>query len=178
MDLNDTAKIYTGVGSRRCFPSAKSSIVRLASVLYELGWTVRSGKAPGIDTIFETHAHEKKEIYLPDPSLYPNWLAATKIAKQFHPKWSALNIHQQNLMIRNTYEVLGEDLLSPSKFLLCWTADGCSKHEARTIETGGTGQAISIASAYRVPVFNLGKPGTYDEFIDYITWLDWTLSNE
>jgi hypothetical protein len=45
--------------------------------------------------------------------------------------------------------VLGHDLRSPSRFVVCWTADGRA--------TGGTGQAIRIAEAYAVPVFNFGR---------------------
>ena len=50
-------------------------------------------------------------------------------------------------MGRNGYQVLGYDLKTPSKFLICWTKDGK--------ETGGTAQAMRIAKDYKIPVYNL-----------------------
>lgn len=47
--------------------------------------------------------------------------------------------------------MLGADLHSPSKFIVCWTRDGGA--------TGGTGQALRIADHYEIPVFNLFDPG-------------------
>ena len=46
--------------------------------------------------------------------------------------------------------MLGPKLDAPSDFVLCWTEDG----EA----SGGTGQAMRIAAAHGVPVYNLQRP--------------------
>jgi hypothetical protein len=50
---------------------------------------------------------------------------------------------------------LGKDLNTPSVFVVCWTEDGCFHDNERTKETGGTGQAISVASDNDIPIFNL-----------------------
>ena len=49
-------------------------------------------------------------------------------------------------MARNTYQVLGLDLMSPVDFVICWTPLGR--------DDGGTGQAIRIANAHNIPVYN------------------------
>ena len=61
----------------------------------------------------------------------------------------------RELMARNAQQVLGADLKEKSQFVLCWTQDGCETHADRTYRTGGTGQAISVASTYGVPVINM-----------------------
>lgn len=57
-------------------------------------------------------------------------------------------------MLRNTYQVLGPDLKTHSEFVLCWTPSGRGE--------GGTGQAIRIARAYHIPVYDLGTPQGVD----------------
>lgn len=44
----------------------------------------------------------------------------------------------------------------PAAFVLCWTPDGSL--DGTGSDTGGTGQALRIAAAYDVPVFNLQRP--------------------
>jgi hypothetical protein len=58
-------------------------------------------------------------------------------------------------------QVLGEDLMHPSEFVVCWTPDGCERHEDRGLVTGGTGTAISVASQMGIPVFNVYNPDSW-----------------
>lgn len=61
------------------------------------------------------------------------------------------------LMARNCQQVLGPNLDDPSKFVLCWTPDGCEHASTRSRTTGGTGLAISVASEFGIPVFNMAN---------------------
>lgn len=45
--------------------------------------------------------------------------------------------------------MLGDNLTSPSKFLVCWTTNGQ--------DVGGTRTAIVVAKMHSIPVFNLFK---------------------
>ena len=65
----------------------------------------------------------------------------------FHPNPSALKPMGWQLMCRNAIQILGQDGNTPVDFVLCWTADGKA--------SGGTGQAIRIAQAFDIPVYNL-----------------------
>lgn len=152
-------KRYAGIGSRETPQVVLDLMTKIAVYLNDEGYVLRSGGADGADKAFESGAGELKEIFLPwkgfngsnslfyiDKSFYR--ATAYKMASQFHPAWDKLNYGAQKLMARNTYQVLGKDLKSPSEFIVCWTKGGK--------EIGGTAQAIRIAKHYEIKVYNLG----------------------
>ena len=138
-------------------------------------WTLRSGTAPGADTAFEEGADElkgAKEIYLPcdgyrgkhssEPGIYvpqkmDNYQQGIEIARQFHPDYSSLGEYREHI-IRDGYQILGQNLVTPCQLVICWTVDGCTSAKERTARTGGTGQAISIADSRNIPIYNLKLP--------------------
>lgn len=156
---------YAGVGSRQTPPAMMDFMTRIAQRLDANGYTLRSGGANGADTAFERGA-QSKVIYLPWPYFNGNdsvrfgaTKAAYEIAEEFHPAWDRLSDAARKLMARNTHQVLGDDVLDSrqySRFVLCWTPHGSG--------SGGTGQAIRIAKAYQIPVFDLGSPSGWAEF--------------
>ncbi|MOA32601.1 hypothetical protein D3C78_1538370 [compost metagenome] len=75
--------------------------------------------------------------------------AAQEIAANFHPNWHNLKPTVRQMHSRNVGQVLGQDLKTPSSFVLCWTKNGSG--------SGGTGQALRIAKAYEIPIFDAGK---------------------
>lgn len=157
-------KYYTGVGSRKTPESIKNIMTRLAKKLAADGWILRSGGAEGADKAFEAGAGSAKEIfYAADATA-----AAMLEAARFHPAWDRCSPYAQRLHGRNALQVLGRNLDSPSTFLVCWTPDGCTTHAWRTIETGGTGTAISIADYHEVEVLNLARPEHLERAIKYL----------
>lgn len=145
-------KFYTGVGARKTPKEVLEIMTAVAQKLDGLGFTLRSGGADGADKAFEAGA-TRKEIFVANDATP----AAKEIAARFHPAWFRCSEYAQKLHGRNAFQVLGRGLNWPSSFLLCWTPDGCISHDQRTIETGGTGTAISIADYYNVRVFNLAR---------------------
>jgi hypothetical protein len=112
----------------------------------------------------------RTEIYLPWPKFNGHKSSlhlvhgdshgkAAEIAASCHPRWTYLKQPVRNLHMRNVYQVLGKDLNTPSTLLVCWTPDGCESKAERTEFTGGTGTAIEVAWNYKVPIFNLQRPG-------------------
>ena len=167
-------KYYAGIGSRHTPEDILALMRRAAYHLAQDGWVCRSGGAVGADTAFELGVRDGTigaiRIYKKDLTcvewVYQNgwsritnhiplktWESAKKIAEKFHPAWSNLRDYVKPLMIRNTFQVLGEVKEIHSSFVLCWTPDGAV--EQTTSATGGTGQAIRIANAFGVPVINL-----------------------
>ena len=143
-------KFYTGIGSRETPEEMQAPMFNIARRLSEKGYTLRSGGADGADSFFEMGA-KKKEIYLPwknfnnNPSpLFELSDEAFEIAEQFHPAWEKLSKGARNLHARNTYQVLGKDLHTPSDFIICWSKG-----------TGGTEQSLRIARHYNIPIYNL-----------------------
>lgn len=170
---------YAGIGSRETPESMRLVMKELARKLEEKGWILRSGGADGADSAFESGVTNPamKEIYLPwkgfqdNPSdLYDlsNFGEAEVIAKKFHKGYNYLSQGAQKLMTRNTYQVLGKDLNTPVRFLICWTPDGCQDQESRSRKTGGTGQAISIAESLGIPVFNLANEKSFVKMKEFI----------
>lgn len=160
----ERVKYFTGVGSRETPKNLSQYIKTLAQKLDNQGYILRSGGASGADSFFESGATNKK-IYLPWPFFNnlsgPDYVVlnniptkirweAENIVSQIHPNWKYLSSGARKLMTRNVFQVLSEDLKTPSKFLICWTPNG------QVI--GGSGITIKIALAHDVPVFNLAKP--------------------
>jgi len=72
----------------------------------------------------------------------------------YGPTWQYAPLTTKKFMARNMQQVMGFGLDEPSKFVICWTPDGCTTKAARSKQTGGTGQAIAYADEMEVPVFN------------------------
>jgi hypothetical protein len=144
---------YTGIGSRKTPLEILELMEKIAEKLDNDGYILRSGGADGADTAFECRTN-RKEIFVAAHCTKESMA----IAAQFHPAWNRCKLFARKLHGRNSFQVLGADLKTPSKFVICWTQDGAISHSERSIRTGGTGTAISIASHYGVPVFNLRRP--------------------
>jgi len=157
-------KFYAGIGSRETPPGIEPLIEEVCLLLNKMGFTMRSGAAPGADSVFEKYS-EKKEIYLPwkgfNNNESPLFLESfdsliidesKELARKYHPNWKNLSQAGQKLMIRNSFQVLGKDLKTHSDFIVCWTLGGGIK--------GGTGQAMRIAKANEIPIFNLYNKDT------------------
>jgi hypothetical protein len=151
---------YAGIGSRETPSEFCNLFERVAFYLAQKGCVLRSGHAKGADQAFEygcDKARGQKEIYLPwkgfelsnsDLIVEIN-KEAYKIAKEFHPYFYRMSIGGQKLQARNSHQVLGKDLKTPSNFIICWTKGGKGE--------GGTGQALRIAKHYEIPIFDAGS---------------------
>jgi hypothetical protein len=165
--------VYAGIGSRRTPPDILDLMRHAGSALARSGWVLRTGMAGGADQAFYrgASAHGALELYLPWPAfeekarvsggaeqfvLSQPTEAAHELAARFHPAWSRLSRAVRSLHARNAHQVLGPDLASPARFVLCWTPDGSLDGRGRRV--GGTGQALRIAYEHAIPVFNLARP--------------------
>lgn len=148
-------KYYTGIGSRQTPKDIMDLMTKIAQYLCQKGYILRSGGADGADTAFENGADENKKIYLPWKRFNGNMSPfipitneAIIMASKMHPTWEYLSDGAKMLHARNCYQVLGEKLNEPSEFVICW---------ALLAKLGGTGQAIRVAKANNVHVYNLVK---------------------
>lgn len=150
---------YAGIGSRETPQDIMDLMTKIAKKLASMSIILRSGGANGADTAFANGVKNDwdKQIFLPwvgfnnatGVFLGSKMEDAEKIAKQYHPRWNKCSKAAKALLTRNTFQILGADLKTPSDFVICWTADGRA--------SGGTGQALRIAKAYDIPIFNLKK---------------------
>jgi hypothetical protein len=165
-------KAYAGIGSKKTPQRFLFLMEDIAKDLFHRGFTLRSGGAEGADSAFEKGS-QRSEIFLPWPKFRDNESTfvkptseAYKLSSKFHPVWDRLSAPVKSLMARNAHQVLGYDLKTPSKFIVCWTQDGCEDKKDRTARTGGTGLAIAIASYFSIPIFNLQNPNSITVFYD------------
>lgn len=167
---------YSGVGSRRCKdPVILALMTSIAQELAKQGYILRSGAATGPDTAFENGAPKHlKRIYVPNESfgnrkpgefIVPKqmnlmrWLKACSMAERYHVLGSRMSQETRELMGRNVYQVLGDDLAMPSKFLICDAPFPVYDDQGRVIDVdGGTGMAVRLAAAHNIPVYHLGTP--------------------
>jgi hypothetical protein len=147
-------KYYAGIGSRETPDSVLEEMVSIAHHLSKFDFILRSGGASGADTAFENGA-EYSEIFVPwtgfngrrNGVVPPLTYETQQIAAAHHPNWGACSQGARKMHIRNVCQILGQDLKTPSKFVICWTRDGK--------RGGGTGQALRIAETYAVPIYDL-----------------------
>ena len=142
---------YTGVGSRDTPKHILDIMTLIAINMESKGNTLRSGGAVGADRAFEAGARSLKQIFVAAQATD----RAMQIAGELHPVWHRCSMFAKRLHGRNAFQILGPHLDSPSEMLICWTPDGCTSHAQRTIKTGGTGTAISIADKFGVPIYNM-----------------------
>lgn len=151
--------LYAGVGSRKTPPAIQKAMAELAKRLEALGYTLRTGDAMGADQAFRNASGKKEVFTAKDVKGDPKALA---LVDELHPNISALKKIGQfavDLMARNAYQIFGRKLDTPVDFVLVWTPDGVTTHKGRNQNTGGTGQAISLASLKGIPVINMAKDG-------------------
>lgn len=177
-EASQVSIFYAGIGSRSTSADVLDYMARLAARLAARGFILRSGAADGADAAFESgcdQAGGQCEIWLPwrgfnkhaDTGLYPcdyHYAQASLV----HPGWNGMKQAVRSLHARNSGQVLGHDGSELSSFVVCWTQDGCESAAERTKGTGGTGQAIALASRYNVPVFNLAREGAKERLNDKV----------
>ena len=162
---------YAGIGSRRTPPEVLSLMTRVAKRLDTLGFQLQSGGAVGADSAFEEGATSKRIYYVDGAKIDGGMLTgythhqtnlALETVGQFHPAPEKLKKYPRavKLMARNSFQVLGPEHKTFVSFVLAWTPDGSLY--GRGPDSGGTGQALRIASYFKIPTFNLARPDELD----------------
>jgi hypothetical protein len=174
---------YTGIGSRDTPENILTIMHHIGAYLATQGWTLRSGAASGADASFEEGAERaqgKGEIYLPwknfnhhpsqlHPGNHPFSVKEKSFTSSFHPAWKKCSpavrlLHQRNTRAMVGMETLHGEMVQMSKFVVCWTPQGLLK--------GGTAQALRIATAFNVPIINLGAATTNAELENLVLKVD------
>lgn len=151
-----------GIGSRETPKDILKEMKTIGEWCRISGITVRSGHADGADWAFESGAQDLCVAYVPwdgfnshldsDATVViPKFTKEImELAEQFHPAWNKLTYGVKKLIARDGLQVLGSDLMTPAKAIVCWT-----KHSQIV---GGTGQALRIAQTYKIPIINMCQP--------------------
>ena len=152
-------KIYAGIGSRETPRDILQLLNKLSSKLELGGYCLRSGGATGADSAFE-QGITNKEIFIANDATPES----IEMASKYHPAWNKCLPYTKKLHGRNCMILLGNDLKTPVKFVLCWTKDGKA--------TGGTGLGIRIALDLSIPIFNLFDENVKERMVRFINDID------
>lgn len=178
-------RAYAGIGSRATPPHVLEVIETAASGFARAGWTMRTGMSPGADQAFyrgAVVAGGRMELFLPWPAFEAHARVpgegaevlvlpeptedAYALAARFHPDWGGLSACARRLRARDCHQVLGRDLTSPVRLVICWTPDGSLDGTGR--RAGGTGQALRIARDRGITVLNLARPDQASELTHHL----------
>lgn len=170
------SEYYTGIGSRETPQEVMNTMTRIAQALQRAA-VLRSGGAPGADDSFEKGVTDptRQEIYLPWPGFNSRkgpgtyvmsqilsremQYKAEELVKRFHPAFHNLSSGAKSLMQRNVLQILGQDLKTPSSFVVCW-ANGVKWDKEGLISDvkGGTGMAVRLARYLHIPIIHMTEP--------------------
>lgn len=154
---------YAGIGSRETPEPILNMMTSIAHHYRLEGRILRSGGAVGADTAFEAGAGNAKEIFLAHHAT-PE---AHELTAKHHPAWHKCNPRARALHARNAMIILGRDLKTPVRSIICWTKDAKGG--------GGTGQGIRIANAYGIDTYDLADPEVHRLYTD---WLNYARNKE
>lgn len=151
-------KYYAGIGSRKTPTHILSLMSSIARRLETKGYILRSGSAAGADKAFMRGTSGPPAYETWDPRTGPvkmhNWAIKeiSKYCKEF--PFAKMQSFTKQLLVRNMYQILGENGDKPVKTVICWTPtlDPCHK------DAGGTRYACRCAIAHNIPVWNLNNP--------------------
>lgn len=170
-------KFYTGIGSRKAPESATDIMSDLGVIMYQKEYILRSGRAEGADYAFQrgaefilkqpaisSNTRTRQEIYIPNerfnacfgnigainPKNFENYREAELLMEDIHPAGRRLRGFAREAHIRNMYQVLGQDLNTPSDLVILW-----AKPKGKLEVDGGTNSAFQLARLYKIPTFNL-----------------------
>ncbi|UFP94580.1 hypothetical protein [Gloeobacter morelensis] len=171
VNLLTVNRFYTGVGSTEPPPDVAALVILVAQHLAGQGMVVRTGHDKGTDAAFATAAAaESRRIYVPHSGAggYQDGLVvcdpetiarATRLAASVHPHWKSYNNFQRRAHTRRVFQLLGEDLDSPSAYVICFVpedGDGKIQGSARTI--------LALAQVQRIECYNLAELQTRTRF--------------
>lgn len=174
---------YTLIGSRETPKEIMELMTKFATKACSVGYIGRSGGADGADSCLEdgvnifqskmkyapTSSSEFMEIYLPwkdfngrdsmNSGYYTlPWLTnrvdAEYIASMVHPAWERCKQGAKKLHTRNVYQLLGQDLNTPSRFVLCWAKPKDKDRKTEHVQ-GGTATAVKLGIDNGVEIINL-----------------------
>jgi hypothetical protein len=170
-------RYYTGVGSRST-PKPVLEVIDFIAANMKADYTLRSGRAPGADQAFEYPAGSKAHLYIPwynfgaDVPINGNPRVivpkgallrdAMSMAADIHKNWNAVSEPDRLLHARNCFQVLGDDLNTPSELLICY-----AQPDRRSVK-GGTRTAVELAKMFQIPIYNLFFPNEEEDLMDFL----------
>lgn len=157
--LFPVTNFWTGVGSRERPKEIARLIVVIPRTISLYGKTLRTGDASGCDSDFTKGCMSGKgkiQVFSAADCTPAAQAISASILGERH--WSNCKPSSRLLLGRNSMQVLGKNLDSPTSFVICYTKDGES--------VGGTKVAIELAKSRKIPVYNLWHKEVQEFFVN------------
>ena len=174
--MSSIYKAYACLGNKEAPQEVIDHMVRLVQDLDREGWTLRTSGGEGPEERIEIET-ERKEIHLPwakfnnrESKFCRNDKNANDIVSSFHPTFGSLKPAVQAIVARQAHVILGKDLRSPVRFLICWSEDGAEDGKTKSIKTGYMSMPIAIAHSLSIPIFNLKNPDALQRLKNYLNF--------
>lgn len=154
----------------------KEKFKALSEKLASLKFTIRvAGGNSEADDAARDAAGEKLEEYLPWKG-FENRESQYSFADEssieqackFHPAADKMKEGAKKFLSRNLRLLQGKGNKSPVKFMIVWSEDGAQRLSEKNFKTGAIGHILSIAAGTKTRVFNIGKPGVYDDLMKFL----------
>lgn len=190
---------YAGVGSRETPPDILTVMEDIGFFMASLGWGLSSGGALGADDAFYRGAirspacnpatmlriyliNRHWELYRPDPSiglidstsLTEHEAEAYGIMLKARGSEHGLKEAGRLLHTRNVYQILGSDLNTPVRQVICWAEPVGTSGKV----SGGTNTAVQIALQHNIPVMNLYHDTHRERALKFIEEAKQRLANQ
>lgn len=167
-------KTYAGIGNKKT-PENIINIIKIVAILLSHDkYVCATGACTGADQAFAEGtimANGFVHLHVPWESYEIGWRSKLKghirtfVLKDddveayntvaiFHPAYHKLSPSVKALHARSY------NIVKNASFMVCWTEDGQV--------TGGTGQAIKIATYFHLPIYNLGNEKTFNDMLTAI----------
>jgi hypothetical protein len=145
---NSRRKYYAGIGSRETPIDVCVEMTRIATILENAGYVLRSGRGKRADEAFEAGVKNpaNKEIFDPRHERILISKGARDLVRELHPNPEAA-MKYIHFLGRSAYQILGVNLDSPVEFVICWSIKGEL--------IGGTAMGMRIAMKYKIPIHNM-----------------------
>lgn len=161
MSFNGLYLPYAAISNENAPANVIEQFKSIAIDMENRGYTMRTSGNKGVEEIIEVVA-QNKEIYIPWKKFNDRESQYCKVDKSaidlvgtLHPSFQDLKDSVKAIIGRYAHVILGKDLKSPVRCVVCWTEDGVESAKDKTAKTGYCGTPIQIASNARIPVFNL-----------------------
>lgn len=161
------SEFYTGLASSETPEKVRAVMWAFAEVMRQRGARLRTGAELGAREGFRAGAGPAQTTYIPwdfycgasttlGAILTAGWEPAIMRAAMTFGDWRHLSADEKALAICAVVQLMGLDMKSPSRLVVCWVTD----------ET--TAPAITIAKASNIPVLNMQRPDHLKRIIHMI----------
>lgn len=128
----------------------------------------RDSNATGYYTLSEmSNKYDARSIAR---AIHPKWVLDDKVEQGeiIAPRnWMPMRQGAKYLHTRNVYQLLGQDLNTPSRFVLCWAEPKCADRRTEEVK-GGTGTAVKLGIDNGVEIINLYHQDNLDRVLKWI----------